>query len=375
VFHAVSAFCNAGFSLFAGNMTQFAGDVGVQVVLMVLIVLGGLGFPVLMEVVRTGWQRLRRVVDSKASAPARVGLTTRVVLTTSGVLVVAGMVAVLALEFTGALTPAGEAMTGGRVLGALFASVNARTAGFNTVDLGVMRDATLLLMCALMFIGGSPASTAGGIKTTTAAVVMATLRGELRGREPELGGRAIAAEALRKAIAVSALSLLIVLTVVLLLTLTEDQPFIRLVFEAVSAFATVGLSTGITASLTVAGKLIIAAAMFVGRVGPFTIALAAATAARPSATAWPARPGDRVTSAGRLATIPAACRTVTSSSGSGASGRRWPSRSASAGPRSSPSTRTWRRSRRSSARWPTRSSSTRPTPRRCSRSTRCAARR
>ena len=275
VFHAVSAFCNAGFSLFAGNMTQFAGDVGVQVVLMVLIVLGGLGFPVLMEVVRTGWQRLRRVVDSKASAPARVGLTTRVVLTTSGALVVAGMVAVLVLEFTGALTPAGEAMTGGRVLGALFASVNARTAGFNTVDLGVMRDATLLLMCALMFIGGSPASTAGGIKTTTAAVVMATLRGELRGREPELGGRAIAAEALRKAIAVSALSLLIVLTVVLLLTLTEDQPFIRLVFEAVSAFATVGLSTGITASLTVAGKLIIAAAMFVGRVGPFTIALAA----------------------------------------------------------------------------------------------------
>jgi trk system potassium uptake protein TrkH len=274
VFHAVSAFCNAGFSLFAGNMTPFVGDVGVQVVLMVLIVLGGLGFPVLMEVVRAGWQRLRRVVDAKASAPARIGLTTRVVLTTSGVLVVAGMVAVLALEFTGALTPAGEAMTGGRVLGALFASVNARTAGFNTVDLGAMRDATLLLLCALMFIGGSPASTAGGIKTTTAAVVMATLRGELRGREPELGGRAIAAEVLRKAIAVSALSLLIVLTVVLLLTLTEDQPFIRLVFEVVSAFATVGLSTGITASLTVAGKLIIAAAMFVGRVGPFTIALA-----------------------------------------------------------------------------------------------------
>ena len=165
-------------------------------------------------------------------------------------------------------------MTGGRVLAALFASVNTRTSGFNTVDLVVMKDATLMIMCVLMFIGGSPASTAGGIKTTTAAVVFATLRAELRGREPELAGRAIAPDALRKAIAVSAMSLAVVLTIILLLTLTEDQKFIHLAFEAVSAFATVGLTAGITSSLSVAGKLIITAAMFVGRVGPFTIALA-----------------------------------------------------------------------------------------------------
>ena len=274
VFHAVSAFCNAGFSLFPGNLAGFVGDPGVQTVIMILIVLGGLGFPVIMELVRTGWRRLLRRVRKRTPMPPRLSLMSRVVLTTSLLLIVVGTVAVLLLEFTGALAPAGEAMTGGRVLAALFASVNTRTSGFNTVDLMVMKDATLMIMCVLMFIGGSPASTAGGIKTTTAAVVFATLRAELRGREPELAGRAIAPDALRKAIAVSAMSLAIVLTVILLLTLTEDQKFIHLAFESVSAFATVGLSVGITSSLTVAGKLIITAAMFIGRVGPFTIALA-----------------------------------------------------------------------------------------------------
>ena len=276
VFHAVSAFCNAGFALFPGNLMGFVGDTRVQLVIMALIVLGGLGFPVIMELVRTGWQRAVRVVRKRAPMPQRLSLTARVVLSTSLILIVVGTVAILLLEFTGALAPAGEVGPGGRVLAALFASVNTRTSGFNTVDLVVMKDATLLVMCALMFIGGSPASTAGGIKTTTAAVVFATLRGELRGREPELGGRAIAPEALRKAIAVTSMSLAILLTVILLLTLTEDQPFMRLTLEAVSAFATVGLSAGVTGSLSVAGKLIITATMFLGRVGPFTIALAVA---------------------------------------------------------------------------------------------------
>ncbi len=276
VFHAISAFCNAGFSLFPGGLTGFIGDPGVQTVIMLLITLGGLGFPVMMELVRTGWRRLIRMVSKSRPMPPRLSLTTRVVFSTSLLLIALGTGAVLVLEFTGALAPAGEVGPGGRVLAALFASVNARTAGFNTIDHAVLKDATLLLLCALMFIGGSPASTAGGIKTTTAAVLYATLRGELRGREPELGGRAIAPEALRKAVAVTAMSFGLLLTFILLLTLTEEQPFIRLAFEAVSAFATVGLSTGITGSLTVAGKLIITAAMFIGRVGPFTIALAVA---------------------------------------------------------------------------------------------------
>ena len=276
VFHAISAFCSAGFSLFPGGFTGFVGDTAVQSVIMTLAILGGLGFPVIMELTRTGWRRLLRAVRKRTPMPPRLSLTTRVVITTSVVLIALGTGAVMVLEFTGALAPAAEAGYGMRFLAALFASVNTRSSGFNTVDLAVMRDATLMVMCILMFIGGSPASTAGGIKTTTAAVVFATQRGELRGREPELGGRAVAPEALRKAIAVTAMSLAIVLTVILLLTLTEDKPFIRLALEAVSAYATVGLTAGVSASLTVAGKLIVAATMFIGRVGPFTIALAVA---------------------------------------------------------------------------------------------------
>lgn len=274
VFHSVSAFCNAGFTLFPGNLAGFVGDTRVQAVIMTLIVLGGLGFPVIMELMRTGWRRLVRVVRKSAPMPARLSMTSRVVLTTTLLLIVVGTAAILALEFSNALAPAAQTGLGGRVLAALFASVNTRTSGFNTVDLAAMKDATLMIMCVLMFIGGSPASTAGGIKTTTAAVVLATLRAELRGREPELAGRAIAPDALRKAIAVSAMSLGVVSTVILLLTLTEDQSFIHLAFEAVSAFATVGLTAGITGALSVAGKLIITGAMFIGRVGPFTIALA-----------------------------------------------------------------------------------------------------
>nr|WP_276601054.1 MULTISPECIES: potassium transporter TrkG [unclassified Nannocystis] len=274
VFHSISAFCNAGFSLFPGSITQFAGEFGLQTVIMGLIILGGLGFPVMVELVRHGWRRLVRVVKPSTPAPARLSLTTRVVLSMSLALIVGGTVAIYALEFSNALVPASEQGFGRRFMAALFASVNTRTAGFNSYDMGVLRDATILVTCALMFIGGSPASTAGGIKTTTLATVVAALRAELRGREPELGGRAIAPEVLRKATAVLVMMSGIALAIILLLTLTEDQPFLKLSLEAISALATVGLSTGITASLTVAGKLIVTGAMFLGRVGPFTIALA-----------------------------------------------------------------------------------------------------
>jgi trk system potassium uptake protein TrkH len=274
VFHSVSAFCNAGISLFPGSMTQFAGEFGVQTVIMALVLLGGLGFPVMMELVRHGWRRLVRLLWPSAPAPARLSLLTRVVVTTNVALILAGALAVFLLEFSSALDPVAEHGFGRRVMAALFASVNTRSGGLNTVDIGAMRDATLLISCVLMFIGGSPMSTAGGIKTTTFATVVAALRAALRGREPELSGRALVPEVLRKAIAVLVMMTGLLLVFTLLLTLTEDQPFLRLAFEATSALATVGLSTGITAALTVPGKLIVAAAMFLGRVGPFTIALA-----------------------------------------------------------------------------------------------------
>jgi trk system potassium uptake protein TrkH len=186
-------------------------------------------------------------------------------------LIVGGAVLFAALETTTTMAtlPAHD-----QAVNALFQSVTTRTAGFNTLNFGAMRDATLLVVIVLMFIGGSPGSCAGGIKTTTAAVIGAALRGELRGHEPQLLHRAIAPEVLRRAVAVTTISGMIVVGTTLVLTLTEKKPFLPLLFEATSAYATVGLSTGITASLTAAGKLVIVLAMFVGRVGPLTIALA-----------------------------------------------------------------------------------------------------
>jgi trk system potassium uptake protein TrkH len=248
VFHSVSAFCNAGFSLFPGGMTQFAGDLGVQLVIMLLIVSGGLGFPVMMELTRHGWRRLAHALR-RGPYPSPLSLTTRLVGSTTLALIAIGTLVVFVLEFSASLAPTAELGPGGRLLAALFASVNTRTAGFNSVDIAAMRDATLLVTCVLMFIGGAPTSTAGGIKTTTFAAVVAALRGELRDREPELGGRAVPPEVLRKAIAVVMMMTGLALLITLLLTLTEEQPFIRLVFEAVSALATVGLSTGCLISL------------------------------------------------------------------------------------------------------------------------------
>ncbi|MDC0723257.1 TrkH family potassium uptake protein [Nannocystis bainbridge] len=276
VFHAVSSFCNAGFALFPGGMGAFVGDLGVQVVVMTLMILGGLGFPVLVELVRHGWRRTVRLVRPSTPAPPRLSLATRVVLSTTLALIVAGTVAVLALEFGSGLAPAGEHGIFHRLWSALFISANTRSGGLDTVGVGAMRDATLLVLCVLMFIGGAPASTAGGIKTTTFATVVATLRAELRGREPELGGRALSPEVVRKATAVLVMMSGLLMAFILLLSLTEDLPFLHVAFEAVSALATVGLSTGITGSFSVAGKLILTAAMFLGRVGPFTIALAVA---------------------------------------------------------------------------------------------------
>lgn len=273
VFHAVSAFCNAGFALFPANLEPFVRDPLVQVVLMVLIVLGGLGFLALRDVGQHLRDRARARLWPKAPRARRLRLGTRTSLVTSFALVAVGAATCLVLETTGvlfALRPDHQ------ILNALFLSVTSRTAGFNTIPIGELRDATLLCVMVLMFIGGSPGSTAGGVKTTTFAVIVAALRGELRGREPHLFGRALEPDALRKATAVVAISAGIVVSSLLLLTLTERQPLSRLAFEAVSAFGTVGLSTGITPTLTWMGKLVLVATMFVGRVGPLTVALAVA---------------------------------------------------------------------------------------------------
>jgi trk system potassium uptake protein TrkH len=290
VFHSISAFCNAGFSLFADSLVRYAGDPISVLTFTSLIILGGLGFPVLATLsdlfrerplyrfeapVRRGWKRLT--------------LHTKVALTVTAVLLVAAMALLLMLEWGNTL--AGRPFPE-KLLVAYFQAVTPRTAGFNTVPIAELAPASLFLLILLMFIGGCSGGTAGGIKTTTVGVMTATLRAILRNRDRvELFERTIPQGLVNRATAVTLVALAAVALAVFGLALTESGPFISLAFEAVSAFGTVGLSMGITPSLTDAGRLIVTATMFVGRIGPLTLALALAE--RPAA-AQVTYPTDRV---------------------------------------------------------------------------------
>ncbi len=268
-FHAVSAFCNAGFALFPGNFAPFVTSWPPCLLIGALTTAGGLGFPVLDELGQRVVDRLRR------RRPRKLSLHARVVLGMSATLVATMTCAFLVLESTNSMR---HLPYHARLLAALFHAIATRSGGFATIDFGTVGPATLAVCCIAMFIGGSPGGAAGGIKTTTFATLLATFRAEVRGEKgPRLFDRSPPNAVVRRAIGVTffAASLLAVI-IVALLVLEPLEP-LALVFEAVSAFATVGLSTGITASLTVPGKLVLIAAMFVGRIGPMTFALALAT--------------------------------------------------------------------------------------------------
>jgi trk system potassium uptake protein TrkH len=281
-FHAVSAFCNAGFSLYSDSFGQFRGSLSVNLVVMALVVLGGIGFPVLTELLRVGrWWR-RGLRGGWAFLPVHA----RVALVTTAALLGVGAVAFLALEWNHTLHPLS---LGERLLASAFQSVTLRTAGFSTVDFSLLGTPMLLVCLALMFIGGSPGGTAGGVKTTTVAVLALTFRAMLRQRaEVEVFGRSVPPANVYRAAAVAVISLMLLFALTFLLFAAEPaQPFRSLLFEAVSAFGTVGLSLGTTSSLGPAGKLVICALMFVGRLGPFTLALAAALSKDQAGYAYP----------------------------------------------------------------------------------------
>ncbi len=271
-FHAVSAFCNAGFSTFEGNLTAVRDRPGFLAAICVLVVLGGLGFGVLLEAVSRSWRALFGRQRTIAWS-----LNSRVVAATSLVLIVLGAVF---LALTG-LGPgaAGVASTAGH---ALVQSISARTAGFNTVDLRQAPTAALLGLVLLMFVGGSPGSCAGGVKTTSLAIWVARLRARLRLQEDVIiGGRRVPVDIVRRTGLLIGVCTLFNLLGVFVLTLTEaGRPGVRLedvLFEQISAFGTVGLSTGLTPTLSAAGKVWIILTMFVGRLGPLTIALIVST--------------------------------------------------------------------------------------------------
>jgi trk system potassium uptake protein TrkH len=266
-FHAVSAFCNAGFGLHSDNLVRYVGNVPVNATICSLIVIGGLGFPVLSELLRpSAWRRGVRGFGRSLS------VHTRMVLITTGVLITVGAAAFLLLEWSGAMKGLPVPTKG---LAAIFHSITYRTAGFNTVDLSGLQPASLLIGMGLMFIGGSPSGTAGGIKTTTFAVLVLAVRAMiLRRADVEMHSRTISKTDVYRAVGVAMISGLVLFVVLVFLLIVEaDKKFGDVAFEAFSAFGTVGVSTGITPKLSAAGKLAIILLMFLGRVGPFSIAL------------------------------------------------------------------------------------------------------
>lgn len=280
LFHSISAFCNAGFSLWNDSLGAYRSHAWVNSVVITLVIAGGIGFVVVAEVVRR-WRLGRK---------HRLSLHSRTVLITSAVLIMGGALVFLGLE---ARNPADDGLAS-NPLGALFLATSSRTAGFATVPVEALSRPSLLILMLLMFVGGSPGSMAGGVKTTTLATLVALVWARARGRpEAEIGRRAIGGAAVAKALATTAFmaSAIIVGTVSLEIAEVGAQPhrgqsgpILDHAFEVVSALCTVGLSTGITAELSPAGRLVIIVCMFIGRLGPPLIA--AAVLARPRTQAY-----------------------------------------------------------------------------------------
>ena len=280
IFHSVSAFCNAGFSLFNDSFIVYQKSWGIYLVICPLIVLGGLGFGVLYDLSHIVADRIKRFVKSRFNkqyrfskeAPKRMRLQTKIVLSVSALLIMLGTLAILVFENFAHGEGTAENPT---VLGALFQSITARTAGFNTVDISGMSASSRFILIVLMFIGGSPGSTAGGIKTVTLAVVIMTAMAALRKRqEVEMFKRSVRVVVVGRAITVMLLFVLVLFAATLALSVTEnfnDFTMSEIMFEAGSALGTVGLTTGITGSLTTAGKVIIIVTMLIGRLGPLTL--------------------------------------------------------------------------------------------------------
>lgn len=270
IFHSISAYCNAGFSIYPESLVkQRIASPAFIYMIMVLIVMGGLGHAVVLETAKRVWNRIRR----QPTQPFMWTLNTRVVLYMSAGLILVGMVLLWPLGVHEQSVSWFDAFTN-----AAFQSITCRTAGFNTVDISALPRTALMVMMVLMFIGGSPASCAGGVKTTSIATWYAQLGAWLRGNtDVTLLGRRLAPGVVARAAMIIGLGIIWCATGTMILTLTEslaqEKDSLDLIFEQVSAFGTVGLSTGVTPHLSPAGKLWITISMFVGRLGPLSCAM------------------------------------------------------------------------------------------------------
>lgn len=267
VFHAVSSFNNAGFALFSDSLMSFADDPVILLTASFATVLGGVGFPVLMQ------------LGKHLGTPRLWTMNTRIVVVATPLLLVLGTIYITALEWTNPATLGGMPPHL-RLLNGFAMSAQTRTAGFNSIDTSAMDPATWLGMDLLMFIGGGPAGTAGGIKVTTFAVLFFLMLGELRGAGAvTVFGKRLSRAVHRQAITVIVLAIGLIAASTITIMLLTDFSLDKILFEVVSAFATVGLSTGITADLPASAQLVIIALMFIGRLGPITAA--ASLALRP----------------------------------------------------------------------------------------------
>lgn len=273
VFHSISAFCNAGIDLIGEN--SFAGYVNnplINLTTMVLIVSGGIGFPVWWDVVKASSRIVKDKMDIRTSLK-KMTLHSKVAIATTTVLIVGGALLILMMEFNNKNT-IGNLSIASKVMASFFQSVTTRTAGFFTVSQAGLRESTAFLSIILMFIGGSPSGTAGGIKTVTFAVLLYTTFTVIKGKqETEMFHRKLDIAYGKKALAVGCFSLMILMVSTMFLSAVENKVFLDTLYETTSAIATVGLTRGITFDLTWIGKLILIITMYLGRIGPITIAL------------------------------------------------------------------------------------------------------
>lgn len=262
IFHSIMAFCNAGFTILPGEgLIPYAGDWIIIGTLVVVITLGGLGFPVLVDLYRYGDDR-------------RLSVHSKLVLITSGVLLIIGVLSVALMEWTNPATLGGESVNT-RVALSVFQGVTPRTAGFLTMDYAEMRDPTLVVQALLMFIGTAPTSTGGGVKVTTAALVFLIVASQVRGQDRiTLFWRELPRELVAKALAVLALSTVLIVVGTLTIMISDGLELLPALFEITSAFGTTGLSLDVTPNLSGFGKVLVAVVMFLGRVGPITFIIA-----------------------------------------------------------------------------------------------------
>jgi trk system potassium uptake protein TrkH len=273
LFHAISAFCNAGFSLYANSFAGYRDDWIVNGTLAGLIIIGGIGFVVITDV--------KDSLFIKKGRPKGLSLHSRLALTASALLILMGTMAILCMEWHNTLAALSIPE---RLLASLFQSITARTAGFNTLDIDIMANETLFCICILMFIGACPGSCGGGVKTTTVAGLAVMGISRLRGfQRPQIFRRTLTENSMSKATSVVMISAAVITLAIMVLMISElgdlshtqtRGRFLELVFEAISAFGTVGLSAGVTDNLSAVGRITLVMLMFIGRLGPMVIGLA-----------------------------------------------------------------------------------------------------